>query len=720
MILSCRQFVALLFAISALTLCGDTLPVAAQAKKAGPSLTSPQSPKINFPNLSGARRGTVVEVTITGNNLTDPVAVWTSFPAKATFPTDMNNGKVAGKLRIKLDVPADAPIGFHTLRVATKHGISNAQIFCIDELPQIAEVDTNQAKSTAQPVEVPCVVMGRAEVEKSDFFKISVKPGERVTFEVLGRRLGSAFDPIILLHDAKSGRDIPGLYSDDAPGLQTDARLTHTFKEGGDFLVEVRDTTYRGGPDYFYRLRIGDFPAAIAAIPVAIKRGSNAQVTFAGPSVEGVTPIDVLAPNDPTQTVVYVAPKRPGGLSGWPVPVFLSDIDEFVETEPNNEMAKANHVPVPRGVTGRFLEKGDIDVFGFSAKKGTKYVIAAETYEINSPTEIYLVLKNAKNAELGKSVPSSASARIEYTAAEDGDLFIYAEHLNYAHGPNEFYHLTIRTAEPDFDVILGGDQFEAAPGGATLIPVTAVVRRNYTGPIELSVKGRSGLSGSVTIPAGIPAANAPPGQAGQTIAYLPLKVNADVPMGAYEFSVQTKAVVDGKEFMRLANVTDIVKQRMANLELPPREMLTSLGLCLTDKPLFVLAAKMPLPDIVRGAPATVTLAATRAAGFAEEIALSAVNPPANVTIAAKPIGKGSNEIGIQVTAAANATPGDFPIFFRATTKSGGKDFVYYSGAIPITIAAEKKTEKKPDAKNDEKKTDKKDEKKTDKKDEKKP
>jgi hypothetical protein len=213
-------------------------------------------------------------------------------------------------------------------------------------------------------------------------------------------------------------------------------------------------------------------------------------------------------------------------------------------------------------------------------------------------------------------------------------LFVHAEHLNYAHGPNEVYHLTIRTAEPDFDIVLGIDQFEAAPGGVTLIPVTAVVRRNFNGPIELSVAGRSGLSGSVTIPAGVPAANAP---AGQPIAYLPLNVDEDVAMGAYEFSVQAKAIVDGKDIVRLARVTDIVKQRMANLELPPREMLTSLGLGVTDEPLFVLAAKTPATDVVRGTPATVTLTATRTAGFAEEIALTTINLPANVSVAVKPI-----------------------------------------------------------------------------------
>ena len=654
--------------------------------KVGPG-AAPQAPALNAPTPNGAQRGTSVELILTGTNLADPVALWTSFPAKASFPTDLNNGKDAAKLRVKLDVPADAAIGFHTIRIATKQGISNFRLFCVDELPQVAEVDTNRTKSTAQPVPVPCVVMGRADAEISDFFKIGVKAGQRLTFEVLGRRLGSAFDPLIKLHDAKTNLELPGVYSDDAPGLQTDARLTHTFKEAGDYIVEVRDTTYRGGPDNFYRLRIGDFPAAIAALPVAMKRGTKASIGFAGPFLEGVAAIEVTAPSDPLKEVVYVAPKGPSGLSGWPVPIALTDSDEIVETEPNNDIAKANRLPVPGGATGRFLEKGDLDYYVFAAKKGTKYVVAVETYDINSPAEVYLILKNlkaGKEAELAKSVPTAPTARIEYTAVEDGDLFIHTEHLNYAHGPNEVYHLTVKTPEPDFDVNLALDHFDVAPGGTTLIPVTTAVRRDYAGPIELSVVGHPGFSGTVTIPAGVPPA-APPPVPGQVIAWLPLTAKADLPLGPYEIRVRAKGTANGKDFVRLANVSDVVKANLANLHLPPKEMLTALAVGITDKPLFMLAAKIAPPEILRGAIANIAVSAMRATGFVEEIVLTATGLPPNVTAVIKPIGKGTNDIQVQITTTAAAIPGTYALNFRGSSKVGGKDFAYYALPTPLSI-----------------------------------
>jgi len=41
-------------------------------------------------------------------------------------------------------------------------------------------------------------------------------------------------------------------YSNDAPGLQTDARLTYTFAEAGEYILSIRDVMYRGGPVAYF------------------------------------------------------------------------------------------------------------------------------------------------------------------------------------------------------------------------------------------------------------------------------------------------------------------------------------------------------------------------------------------------------------------------------------------------------------------------------------
>src|SRR5262249_40498863 len=161
---------------------------------------------------------------------------------------------------------------------------------------------------------------------------------------------------------------------------------------------EVRDVSYRGGDDFYYRLRIGDFPCATSPLPMAAKRGSKVSVRFAGPNVDGVAPVEVEVPSDPTVTALQVAPKAGNGLYGWPVTLAASDLEEALEQEPNDEPAQANRVQIPSAITGRFEKKGDRDHYVFAAKKGQRLVIEAQTAELNSPTDVYLLLKDAKGA----------------------------------------------------------------------------------------------------------------------------------------------------------------------------------------------------------------------------------------------------------------------------------------------------------------------------------
>jgi hypothetical protein len=324
----------------------------AVAQPKAPVITpAPQAPPINTPASLGAKVGEEVELTFTGTNLTDPTAVLLSCPAKVTIPTDNKNGTEAAKLRVKVTIDPKVQIGLYTVRVATKHGISNARPFVVDSLPLTASTGTNRTKDTAQVINVPGVASGSIPAETSEFFKVKVNANQKLTFEVLARRIGSPLDPIIVLHDAKTKRELVDLYADDTPGLQGDCRLTHTFKEAGEVLVEVRDTTHRGGGDFTYRVRIGEFPGATTAFPLAAERGKPTAIGFAGP--ETIPAANVTAPKDPATAAFYVAPGA-GANQGWPVPVLLTDFPQIAEQEPNDEPAKANKQPRCTCCVGRW------------------------------------------------------------------------------------------------------------------------------------------------------------------------------------------------------------------------------------------------------------------------------------------------------------------------------------------------------------------------------
>lgn len=667
------SFVRPLILVVLMILAGQSSETRAQ-KQPPPVLPNPAAPVLAMPAPLGVQRGTSLELTLTGTNLSDPTGVLLGFPATVTIPTDNNNGKDAGKLRVKLDVPKDAPLGFHALRLATTRGVSNLRLFCIDDLPQVLEVDTNRTKATAQAVPVPCVVVGRADAETNDYFKVNVQAGQRVSFEILGRRLGSAFDPQLTLFDAKTGKELPGGHSNDAPGLQTDPRLTYTFKDAGEYLVEVRDVQYRGGPDYWYRLRIGDFPCATTPVPMAAKRGGKVSVQFAGPAVEGVPPVEVAVPADPAVDTVWVTPRGPNGLSGWPVALAVSDFDELVEQEPNNEPAKANRLPVPGGVTGRFQEKSDLDHYVFTAKKGQRLIIEAQTIELYSPTEVYMVLKDAKGAEVAKTNPA-ALPRIDFTPPADGDYTLSAEHLHFWGGPAESYHISITPYEPGFDLTLPIERNEVPQGGGAAV-IVQVARRDYPGPIELSLVGPPGITGQSVI------------AAGQAAGYLIITAPADAPMKAANYVIQGKAVINGKPVVALAQGKTPLGQSLGNLPFPPRDLYRQVALAVTEKPPFQLAAKFDHPEVIRGVATNLTITVTRAPGFTDAITL---NPPAGMPpnvppIALKPIPKDMNEAKVPFTAPANAPLGEFGILLSGKAKFQNRDYQVAALPVPLVLA----------------------------------
>ena len=657
--LSCR---CTLLVVSAVLL-GGAVPAWAQKAPVPPN---PAAPVLKPVAPHGAQRGTTIDLTLTGANLAEPTGLWLDFPAKATFPPENNNGKDPAKLLVHLEVPKDAPMGFHALRLATSRGLSNPRLFCVDDLPQVVAKDDNHTRETAQPVAPPCVVVGRTANESNDYYKITVAAGQRLSFEVLGRRLGSPIDPQLTLFDARTGHELKGGHSNDAPGLQTDPRLTYTFKEAGDYLIEVRDVSYKGGEDYFYRLRIGDFPCATTPLPLAVKRGGKATVAFAGPTVDGVASVEVTAPADPAVQALWVAPRGANGLYGWPVGLTVSDFDEAMEQEPNNDPAHANRLAVPGAVTGRFEQKGDVDVFVFAAKKGTRYAIDAQTHELGSPTELYMTLRDAKNNQIQATDPMK-DPHLDFTAPEDGDYFLNVEHLHYWGGPDEVYRVTVAPYQPGFDLSLGLERYDAAAGGSVGVPVF-VTRRDYAGPIDVSVAGPAGLSGQVQVPAGQPA------QPNNPAATLMLNVGPDVPVGPLTFLVQGKAAINGKDVIEYASVRAPVSQGLAGLPLPPRQTDLTVGLAVTEKAPYTLAVKFDEPSTALGKPANLTITATRAAGFTAEVALAATGLPPNVAPALKNIPANMNEVKVQLNVAANAMPGTYPVVINGKTKHQNKDF----------------------------------------------
>jgi hypothetical protein len=117
----------------------------------------------------------------------------------------------------------------------------------VDDLPSALDNSSNKTIATAQELALPSAVDGACEAESFDYYKFQGVAGQRVTAEVVARRLGYPLDPVLRLLDA-SGRELA--YSDDAPGIGPVGRTTRERSQGrtgrifdrGAALVHRADT----------------------------------------------------------------------------------------------------------------------------------------------------------------------------------------------------------------------------------------------------------------------------------------------------------------------------------------------------------------------------------------------------------------------------------------------------------------------------------------------
>src|SRR5437660_947014 len=107
-----------------------TIESKSSAQKKAPTSGNPQAPRLALTAPQGMQRGTALELTLAGVNLARPTGLWTSIPAaKVSIPADADNGKDAAKLRVRLEVPKDTPLGYYGIRLATVQGVSNLRLF---------------------------------------------------------------------------------------------------------------------------------------------------------------------------------------------------------------------------------------------------------------------------------------------------------------------------------------------------------------------------------------------------------------------------------------------------------------------------------------------------------------------------------------------------------------------------------------------------------------
>jgi hypothetical protein len=509
-------------------------------------LATPLAAQTTFPMIGsafplGVQRGKTTEVTITtggqgGTNVygaykvifadegvkADIVVPDKGWPAK----DPKNPWALPGvsEVKMRVTVAADAPLGLREFRLATpRHGISSIGQLLITDGVEVNEVEPNNDAEHAQVVTLPCNIDGRIQqAEDIDCYKFKATAGQEVVFTILCARaedkihdLQEHADTIVTLTDT-AGKTL----AENDDYYRADPLLHYRFEKAGDYILRVRDVSYKGNPYWSYHLTMTTGPYVTSALPCAVRPGQSVDLRVAGfnlgeaktvhldvpanaPRGIWTTPLKFaqtlsnpipLLVTDAPQTLVAGAQAANGGKSG-PVNAALSG------TAANNALRFA----LPGGVNSVLTVPGEIDRYSFHTKAGQSWGFEVTARRLDSEMDSELKLRDNKGIVRATNDDTfGKDSRIDWTAPDEGDYTIEIRDLTGHAGPTYFYNLTAQSLKPDFALKCDTDRAMIAPGNRTAWFVILDRKYGFAGEVKVEAQG---LPSGVTVsPLTIPSA----------------------------------------------------------------------------------------------------------------------------------------------------------------------------------------------------------------------
>jgi hypothetical protein len=617
------------------------------------SVALAQAPSISHTIPSAVQTGQATDIVLLGGNLASPTGIWWSMPGEAVLTPGLDkNGTDAGQVSYRVAVPAAVPVGIYGVRLASGGGVSNLRLVMVDDLSSATDNGNNKTKEAAQEIAVPIAVDGSCEPESYDFYKFQGVAGQRIAVEVVARRLGYPLDPVIRLLDA-SGRELA--YNDDAPGIGADCRFAYTLPTAGTYFLELRDIRYLGGGTHRYRLRVGHFPLAATTYPMGGRCGSGAKVQLAGYSTDELPPLTVAIPTVAAAERMAIAARFPHGQGSTMLTLATDGLTEQVELEPNDTPETASPVMLPSALNGRFDTAKDRDYYQFEAKQGQRWLFSGKTRGLGSPTDLYMKLLKADGAQVAEAEDTGGDEGVlDFTAPADGVYRLLVEDLLRRGGPEFVYRVAVEPYRAGFTLAAEAEKFDAPKGGVFVAKVTCA-RRDYDGPIALSVEG----AGEGLVLAG----NTIPEKGKETVLNVTLPATLDQGRWA-NVRIVGRAKIGDAEFQTTASTLAPLKAAYNGWAYPPANLdgLIGLGVGPIFAEFYQLstapAAVVAFPQVV--AASSFKVAANRLNKFDDKIDLVAEGLPSGVTAKAAPIEKGKPDATIELTGPVAMAEGDYP------------------------------------------------------------
>ncbi len=670
--------------------------IAQQASYPSPLLKAVQPP--------GGQKGTTVEVTLVGDDLDEAKSLYFSdsklkaerIPDPPVDPKQKN--PPPPPLKFRITIPADAAPGLHDLRVIGKWGISNPRAFAVGVLPEIEEKEPNNDVPEAQPIAIGTIANGViANKTDVDYYTLTGKKGQRLVIACAASRIDSKLSADLRVFSLQGRELAAGKFY-----REGDAVVSVTLPEDGEYLIRLCEFAYQeGGPESVYRLHVSDKPWLDSAYPPVVEAGKATPVTLFGRNLPGGSPAAEFRGRDMLKTTV-TAPATPtpfpgrllprvGSVEGFgysldgsnPVWLVRAKGPLVLDNEDNDSSDKAQAVPFPCDICGRFEKRADRDHYTFTAKKDDVVVVEGFADRLRSPVDLYFTIRRTDNGQmLGEfdvhpELPATVDRFFTYsddplarlTIPVDGTFEIVVANRGSASrpGPRDIYWLNLRQENPDFHLVLVGNHESGAGltlqrGSSQAVQVVCFRQDGYDGEITLTAEG---------LPAGVtcePQVLGPKLYQGAVV----LSAASNAADWTGEFRITGTATIDGKKVTRSAQAGCLVFPAPNNAAAVSR---LSRSLCLAVRdpgPFRVSAPNAPLAIPVGGTATVKVKVDKQNPTMKDPVAIDLIAAPPQSNGKFINFGKVNvspdkdGEMKIQIP--TNAPPGLYSLVFRGNGK----------------------------------------------------
>lgn len=433
----------------------------------------------------GGQRGQTVEVTAEGTFETWPPRVWVEGHGVAA-QASATKGKLTATL-------APDALGVAWIRLYDDRGASEARPFLVGNLPEVLEVEPNDAPTAAQAIGGRGVtVNGRlAKPGDVDGFAVELQAGQTLVAALRAHEtLGSPMDAVLQVA-RPDGLVLDQV--DDAGGF--DPRLAFVAPHAGTFVVRTfafpaepdASIRFAGGPAYLYRLTLATDAFADHPLPLSASRGQPGSVQVVGWNLPEAARLLPVAPDPAWPNLAWA--DHPAFAA--PVPVRLVPHPVALEasrlaTDPPQAIV------APISLTGRIAEPGERDRYRFNAGAGEPFRFRVASRSLGFPLDPVLRILSANGgilAEVDDAGPSNRDPEYRFAPTIAGDYQIEISDLNGRGGPRHVYQLDFLPANPEVRLTLARRQATLPAEGSLEIAVAVDRRDNYEGLLDISIEG---------------------------------------------------------------------------------------------------------------------------------------------------------------------------------------------------------------------------------------